>query len=211
MDPRPIDPEHPEERTPQASDTTEELVRAAGRGEPSGFTGLYERTAPALYAWASARLAGPLRGKVEPEDVVQEVYVRAIERFEAYDTSREFRPWLFGIANRVLLELLRQSAKRAQRELRGVGGEHDPLGEQADHATAISQRVARDEALRAFVQRMQALGETERKVLVYRGLEGLPHARVATLAGVSVANAEKTWQRLRKRFCDGSLPPDLLV
>jgi len=211
VDPRPTDPERPKKRAPQPADTTEELARAAGRGEPSGFSGLYERTAPALYAWASARLTGPLRSKIEPEDVVQEVYARAIERFEAYDTSREFRPWLFGIANRVLLELLRQSAKHAQRELRGVGGERSPVDELVDDATAISQRVARDEALRAFVQRMQALGETERKVLVYRGLEGLPHARVAALAGISVANAEKTWQRLRKRFGDGSLPPDLLV
>ncbi len=211
MDPRPTDPESPKKRRPQPADTTEELVRAAGRGEPSGFTGLYERTAPALYAWASARLTGPLRGKIEPEDVVQEVYTRAIDKFATYDTSREFRPWLFGIANRVLLELLRQSAKRAQRELRGAAGENDPMGELVDHATAISQRVARDEALRAFVLRMQSLGETERMVLVYRGLEGLLHARVATLAGISVANAEKTWQRLRKRFGDGSLPPDLLA
>ena len=204
MDPRPNDPD------PPRKDTTGELARAAGRGEPHGFAGLYARTAPALYAWASARLTGPLQGKVEPEDVVQEVYARAIDRFAAFDPSREFRPWLFGIANRVLLELLRHSAKRARREMPGIGS-HSPVDELADQATAISQRVARDEALLAFVQRMQALGETERKVLVYRGLEGLPHTRVATLAGISVANAEKTWQRLRKRFEDGSLPPDLLV
>lgn len=196
---------------PPDAPTTRELVRKARAGEPGGFAALYGHTAPALYAWASARLPAHLAKQLGPEDVVQEVYLRAYDGFARFDAARSFRSWLFGIANNVLREQLRDAAGR----LAG-GGDRRPGGparleEVADDATRISRRVARDESLQRVLEHTKRLSDTERKVLALRGLEGMPHARIAALTGISVSASEKAWQRVREKLAELELPEELLA
>lgn len=188
------DPPHP---------PTSDLVRSAKTGAPGGFAALYSRTAPALYAWAETRLPLGVARSVSAEDVVQETYLRAYAGFDSYDESRPFRSWLFGIA----ANITRESMRALARSLAHDGGE--AVAEIPDEARAISRELARDEAMQRFVDHVRTLSETERRVLLHRGLEGAPHARVAELAGITVPNAEKTWQRVRERLADLRLPPEL--
>ena len=69
-----------------------------------------------------------------------------------------------------------------------------------DDATSISQRIVRDENLKAFVAQLEKLGEDERRLLLYRGLEGMNHAEIASLLDVSLDAVEKRWQRLLKKI-----------
>jgi DNA-directed RNA polymerase specialized sigma24 family protein len=62
--------------------------------------------------------------------------------------------------------------------------------------------VSRDETLAAFVVHVQTLSDEDRRMLMYRGLEGLPHDEVARLMGLSTDVAAKRWQRLRDRLRD---------
>lgn len=186
--------------------STAELVRRAKDGEPGGFAALYSRTAPALYAWAETRLPASLERAVTAEDVVQETYLRAYDRFKSYDDTRPFRSWLFGIASNVTRESIRSLARSM---IRDSGDER--LADIPDEARAISREVARGEAMRRFVERVRNLPEIERKVLLHRGLEGIPHAKVAALLGITVMNAEKIWQRVRNRLADEKLPAELFA
>ncbi len=54
---------------------------------------VYDRTAPQLLALAR-RLAGP---GVQAEDLLQDTFLAAIERPDAWDSSRPLVPWLLGI------------------------------------------------------------------------------------------------------------------
>ena len=47
---------------------------------------------------------------------------------------------------------------------------------------------------------MDALPEDERQLLLFRGLEGLTHAEVATLLAVTPDAVAKRWQRLCDRL-----------
>ena len=56
----------------------------------------------------------------------------------------------------------------------------------------------------------QTLPAEDRKVLLYRGLEGLPHLEVARRTGSSVQTVQKRWQRLRSWLKDVLPPAELL-
>jgi len=47
-------------------------------------------------------------------DVAQETFLRAFELHATYDPTRSFRPWLFGIARRCSLEIVRKARKTAR-------------------------------------------------------------------------------------------------
>ena len=174
------------------------------------FAQHYERIAPALYAWASLRVRPSFRGRLDPEDVLQEVWVRALEVHESRDPSRgSFRAWIFAVAKNVLFE--------AFRKLEGAGGglggpstRARLLANLPDQATAISRRVARDEGLRLFLDRVGRLPREDRMILIHCGLEGLTHAETATRLGLTRDTVAKRWQRLRAKLEGERLPRELL-
>jgi RNA polymerase sigma-70 factor (ECF subfamily) len=162
------------------------------------FADEFERAAPALLAWAHLRVRPGLRKGLDPEDLVQEVGCRAFVRYGDFDPARAtFRAWLFGFANRVLLEALRELGKG--RPVRAEAA--DPsLSQVADSITAVSRRVARAETFRLFLQQVDGLDQEDRTLLVQIGIEGNSHAEVAAVLGIGEDAARKRWQRLRDRL-----------
>lgn len=199
-------PENDRELEPSTLD----LARLA-RSDPAGFSRLYERVAPAVHAWASLRLRGRARARLEPEDLSQEIWMRALELFPTSDaTHGNFRAWVFSVARFVLHEALRR-AERA--ELDGLSSEeskHGLLANVPDDVTTATRRLARDEALRAFVAHMGRLEPEDRALLVHCGLEGMTGADAGLRLGISRDAVHKRWQRLRAKLQADGIPPGLL-
>lgn len=164
------------------------------------FARRYAPIAPALHAWSRLQVRGVLATTVDADDLVQEVCVQAYRGFASYDPERApFRSWLFGVAHNVVHTLLRDAARRHAR-----GDRPEALASRAerlpDEATTISRRVARDEGLAAFVQRLEQLDDDDRRLLMYRGLEGLSHRDVGRLLELPEETVKKRWLRLRDRL-----------
>src|SRR5882672_8430436 len=104
------------------------------------FDGLFEHTSPTLFAWASLRVGATLRGRVDAEDIVQEVWVRARANFTSFDAQTSaFRPWLLGIARNVVLQAI-EHHEREVRVPRDGGGSRFNFSRIPDEATAVSRR-----------------------------------------------------------------------
>ena len=167
------------------------------------FADLYEEAAPALYAWASLRIRPSMRGRVDPEDVLQEVWVRALEAEDRRDPAvTPFRPWIFGVAKNVLLEAFRKVEHGRRAGGMGSSTRLALVDQLPDQATAISRRLAKDEALRVFLEHARELPDEDRMILLHHGFEGLNHADVATRLGLTRDAVAKRWQRLRTRLLD---------
>lgn len=179
---------------------TEALARDASAGGVRRFDQAWQRVAPAVFAWASLRVRPPLRQRLDPDDLLQEVACRSWDAFAGWDADQgPFRGWVFGIANNVLREALRRlGSDRAG----GAGAVLDTgrWSQVPDTATAISQAVARDEGLLRLLEHVDGLPDEDRKLLVLRGLEGLPHDQLADLLGLSSDAVAKRWQRLCGRL-----------
>ena len=180
-------------------------------GLRAGFQAEYETLGPALYAWARLRIPPPLRTRLDPEDLAQEVCVRALDGLARFDPERgSLRMWLFGIANVVLRDLGRQLARlpttSANRFPSSAGESAGLLGSIPVEMTTVVSRAARNERLVRFVEEIEHLDEEDRQLVIYRGLEGLELAEVGALMGLGRDAAAKRWQRLRVRLEAGPLP-----
>ena len=196
---------------------TARLARAARDGAARGdggepFAVLYERIAPALYTWADIRIRPSMRIWLEPGDLVQEVWCRALRVFPAFDAEQlSFRFWIFRIAKNVLLEALRKAGSPAARgQTPGSTTRMLALNQVPDEVTGISRRLSRQEELGRFRDWVKELERTDRELLLHHGLEGLSHAEVAERLDLGVEAVAKRWQRLRGKLEQQALPREVL-
>lgn len=189
--------------------TTVNLAIQAQNLDFQSCTLLCERLTPALLAWARLRVSRGSWQAVDPDELVQEVWLRALSRLSTYDPAKgTFRMWIFGIAGRAFLDLLRRAVRHSSRSGQGISD--DVIARVADDATAVSVRLCRDEALSRIGRRFAELSQDDLKLILYRGLEGLPHDEVARRLGIGTEAATKRWHRLRARFESEGLPDELL-
>ncbi len=83
---------------------TRQLLDDARRGDRRSFDELTSRVRRALLGWLGRQLSGPLGKKLDPEDVLQEVLLRAFRSFRDFRGEDEgsFRCWLEGIGRNVI-------------------------------------------------------------------------------------------------------------
>ena len=207
----PHEPSRPAAEQDSAS-ITRRLVRAVQAGEAERLTPLYERLAPALYGWACLRIPREVRGRLEPDDLMQDVWLRALSAFDSFDPDRgPFRPWLFQVAKYTLLDALRRLRSRlAPRQQPLESGEAGRLSQLLDDATAVSRAAARRDDVAAFLARVAELPEDDQTLLVHHGLEGLSLAEAGARMGLTKVAAQKRWQRLRARLAEEGLPAGLV-
>lgn len=183
----------------------------ADDGGATPFPVCWAQVAPALHTWARLRVRPGLAARIDPEDLVQEVCCRAYQGFAGYDAARgPFRGWVFGIANHVLRAALIDLQRAPRSRPPALDEASCFLDRVPDDATRASQRAARDDTLQSFLDQAGTWGEEEQRLLVYRGLEGLPLEEVAELLGLGLEAVKKRWQRLRAKLRDAKAPADLV-
>lgn len=192
---------------------TERIVLAAKEGGAESFGALYERIAPSLHTWAELRIRPHVRAWLEPGDLVQEVWCRALRSFDTFDPDNgNFRYWVFRIAKHVLLEAVRRAGSPAAGGAPGGTTERmATIGQAPDVVTTVSRRLARQEELGRFQEWVGQLEREDRELLLHHGMEGLTHAETAERMGLSADAVAKRWQRLRSRLEESQVPREVLA
>src|SRR5688572_18434002 len=133
----------PSRRTMESNDSPNEPPDVAAT-----FERCYADVAPALFAWAELRIRPQLRVSLDPQDLVQEVWLRGLRNFARFDPAETtFRAWLFRIGKNVMLEALRTLSTEAGAPASRVHA----LDGLPHSVTSFTQRLARDETVRAFL------------------------------------------------------------
>jgi RNA polymerase sigma-70 factor (ECF subfamily) len=126
----------------------------------------------------------------EVDDLVQETWVRVLERGRSYDGHSRFEPWLFTIARNLTIDHMRR------RKTWSLVTDFDPDdgGEQdkAPRSPASSDPspfvlAARTEDAQRLAQSMETLDFIYREVLVLRFQEDLSLQEIATVVGAPVS------------------------
>jgi RNA polymerase sigma-70 factor, ECF subfamily len=168
------------------------LVLAARGGESGAFAALYQRFSRAVHAVALA----PPHARVEPHearDVVQEVFLLALERLEQLTDAAAFPGWILGIA--------RTRAAEAARRRR-------PVELVDEHALP---EVPSAEASRAL-EAIRALPDAYCETLIMRLVEGMTGPEIAERTGLSPGsvrvNLHRGMKLLRERLGIGAAGPE---
>jgi RNA polymerase sigma-70 factor (ECF subfamily) len=179
---------------------TAELAHRVRAGDRAAFQQLYDRLAPALYAWTHLRVRPGAGAGVDPQDVLQEVWLRALRGFDGYDPASSFRGWILGIAKNVLLQGYRKSSYDRIHSVPSPDGRRYELMSCPDSVTSIGTRLANDDAIQRFLAYVSGLPREERMLMLYCGLEEYTSAQAAARLGISADAANKRWQSLRSRM-----------
>lgn len=177
-------------------------IKRAGEGDPRSVATLVERLTPALVMQASHRLGPTLRRFVEPEDVVNDVWLASLRRLSEFVPAE-------GRATASLLSYLGVAVLRRVHRMHkihmatpgGLGrGAADPeaseaLAELPAETTGVVSKHVRSERHRALHEAVAELDEVDRAVVVLRALEQHPNEAVAAMTGLQ-PNAVS--QRLRR-------------
>ena len=192
---------------------TMRLAKAAQSGSEESFEQLYERVAPSLFSWARLRIPPSIRPFLDEQDVVQEVWIRAVSIIDRYDPEKvNFRAWIFRVAKNVLLEAMRKL--RADPRMRMDGGPSTRIfvvQNCPDNVTLMSVRMRRDEGIKMFTDYINDLSSPDREILVHCGLEGLNAQEVADRLDLTREGVTKRWQRLRETLRNNGMLKGIVI
>ncbi len=169
------------------------LVAAMASGRLDAAAAFYDRHVRAIHALVF-RLMGP---DGEIDDVVHDVFVRALESLPRLREPAALRSWLFGIAVRAVA--IRFQKRTRQRWLRFMAPEELPeLAAVPSGASADGGELS--EALRDVYAILRGMDADERIALVLHRVEGLTLDDAAKASGTSLATFRRRLARGEAKF-----------
>jgi RNA polymerase sigma-70 factor, ECF subfamily len=178
------------------------------RRDPAALAAFLEARRPALLAFIRARLGPRLRAKLDPQDVAQEVAVKALREFPRLDPApRDPFAWLCHLAEQCVVDGHRHFAAGKRAAGREVPG-NAPAGDASQEFLALlagsittpSQAVVRNERQRRLQEAVGALPVEHREALRLRYVEGLATKEVARRLGKTDVATRVLLTRLVQRL-----------
>jgi RNA polymerase sigma-70 factor (ECF subfamily) len=170
----------------------EELAERARRGSGEAWSEVYRLASPGLRA--RARRQGADRD--EADDIVSEVFARAVNAVPGYRPDGPLVAWLYGIQRNVMREHRRRPA--AAPVGLDVVGALDRTARPVEEDPAMLVMHAMDAAL--AVAAMRSLDERTRRIVYLRVCERRSSAEVAALVGANPAAVRMAQTRAVRRL-----------
>ncbi len=172
-------------RAAHEGDDDRQLVAAFLDGrEEAAFRALYRRHTPRLYQLARRLMAGDDR---DAEEAVQEAWIRAAGRLEAFAWRSSLGTWLTGITINVCRNLIR----RRQARLQPVALEPSRTPKSTGPGPVGDQRIDLERAI-------SLLPPKYRQVLVLHDVEGYTHREISTFLDIEIGTSKSQLFRARK-------------
>ncbi|WP_205699163.1 RNA polymerase sigma factor [Conexibacter sp. SYSU D00693] len=173
-----------------------QLLAGTAAGDPDAFAAFFRRHEQTVTAFVLRRCAGP----DEVADAVADTFLAALRgagRFRDEHPDGGARPWLLGIAVRVVLRQRRGARRRLRLGARAAGAQPRYAGAEADAIAAAVDAARRRPELEAA---LDALPRREREVLELVVHDELTPTEVAAALGISANAARLRLSRARARL-----------
>ncbi len=178
-------------------DSTDLLLEKLMAGDHSPLGLLLHKASSRVKALIVLRMSDRLRRRMEPEDVLQEVYVEALKQLPGFENRGKgsFYAWFAALTVNKLLNLEQYAAadrRDPHKEAAVLGARRDPRGadsnpgiQVAAAAASPSHMLMRSEDYLTTVEAIRGLAERERNVVMLRYLQGLSSQETARAMGLT--------------------------
>ncbi|MGB9724236.1 MAG: RNA polymerase sigma factor [Chloroflexia bacterium] len=177
------------------SDSEEELVQRARRGDLEAFNRLVVAYQGQVYALAY-RLLGDGEAAA---DAAQEAFLAAFQHLGRFQTG-SFRAWLLRITANFCYDVLRKRRTRPQASLESLPTHPEGrilAGEAVEDPTAQAEQ---EELSREIQQALNTLPPEQRAAVVLCDIEELPYDQAAHALGISLGTLKSRLSRGRARL-----------
>jgi RNA polymerase sigma-70 factor, ECF subfamily len=191
-----------------------ELLSRAATGDEKALGDLFSRHRHRLHNMLNVRLDRRLQRRLDPSDVLQEVYLDMARRIPEYAKNRTvpFYVWLRALAGQRLADLHRRHLgaqmrtpdveislhKGALPQASSVSLAQQFLG----HLTSPTQAAQRAELTLRLQDVLNGMEPIDREIIVLRHFEELSNVEVAQLLGLEKSAASKRYLRAVRKLRD---------
>jgi len=176
-------------------DSDDALVRASQRGDTEAFGRLYQRYARMVHGVLLSRVHAS-----DAEDLVQDVFLRALPRLGGLREASRFGAWLCAIARNLAIDFHRRTRTHSEG--------NDDAGDPVDQPAAGSASDAREAG--EILDCIRSLPEAYRETLILRLVEGMSGPEIAERTGLlpgSVrVNLHRGMHQLREKLTQRKAP-----
>ena len=181
-------------------DLASDVIQACQNGDVQAFAAVVAHYERPLFSYIY-RLAAGLPAGLEPEDILQEVFLKAYRQIHAFDLDRgsRFTNWLFAIARNHCLSLLRKGRSNRESieldsgETENIADERSPTPREAAWRMELSELIAGAVA---------TLPEPFKNAFILRYYEDMPYADIAEIMDSSIGTAKSRVARARVRLSE---------
>ena len=179
------------------------LLNEARQGNQQALGLILMQLRPWMRRQAEGLLGQRLRARVDGSDIVQDVHLRAVERFDRFDgdSVQQFRAWVAEILWNIVNDCLRRQLagkRNPDREERG----DDRVSALKGSDTTPSRAAMENEQQSRLIAALQRLPENQRLVFHLRYFAELSLVEVARRLSLTEVNARRLWGRASKRLLD---------
>ena len=168
------------------SEPAAEQARLPGPGDPAT---LWDDFAPPLRAFLARRVPAG----VEPDDLLQDVFLRVVKHLDSLRSTERPEAWLFQIARNALRDALRARQRK--------DGRTDSLDVDLPAETdTAAVRDSEEELAPCLTPMIGRLAEPYRTAIELTSLRGLTQAEAARHVGVSLSGMKSRVQRGREQL-----------
>ena len=193
----------------------DQMERELKEGDRSRFAEIFTHHQPRIWQIVHFRLNDQIRGRVDPDDVVQEIFLAAEKRLQHFIDGDfpSFFLWLRLVAGQSLSNIHRThlgtESRSALRESNPKGG--DSRGSSGNtslclsqrfvaHITSPSQAAVKVELIGQVREALDGMGDIDREVVALRHFEELTNQEVAVELGITAKAASIRYMRALERL-----------
>ena len=172
-----------EEKKQHRIDPDADLVQRAQRGDTTALDDLVKKYTPKLYGLVYHMTSN----HEDTNDILQDVFAKAYRALKRFRGKSTFYTWVYSIATNMTLNALKKRNRRRTMSLNDVDL---AIEKDKDFIEATSKSDPVREANISELQErlniaMQELSESHRMVVTMFDIQGMPHAEISKILGVS--------------------------
>jgi RNA polymerase sigma-70 factor, ECF subfamily len=168
-----------------STELSPDVVTAFREGDVAALGAIYDRFSKQVWGVS----LGVLGDRALAEDATQETFLRAWRAAASYDPGRPFTPWLFTIARRTAIDVLRRESRPTQG---GHAGEQDAVVRMPGIERAYDTWQVRTA--------LEELPPDEREVVRMSHFEEMTHREIAAALDVPVGTVKSRSHRAHRRL-----------
>ena len=186
------------------SESLTEKIRQCQQGRADAFAWLLHEYGPRLYGYF-VRTTG---STTEAEDLLQDMFLKLVQRIEDYRPAGRFEPWLFRIAANMVRDRGRKLQRQSRAFTTGVEPGNplhraaSPTDEKADPGRPLE--LAED--LGRMQEALRELPELDRDIILLRFYGGISFKDIADQfqipVGTAIAKVHRGLKKLKRKMTE---------
>jgi len=194
-------------------DITRQIFSEMQAGNREAFDDFFERQTPRVLVYINYNMGSRLRRKLEPSDVLQNIYLRLFRDFASFGRrvrERGIHRTLLRMADHEITEAYRFHFKVDKRDARREvtapyrdceeESHTSPVDWVPSRATSMSQRIVRQEEFQRVMKMLRELDLIEQYVTVARVIEGISAEEIGKKLGKSRGAVQMILARARDKL-----------